>query len=628
MRFSKHTAAVAVRSAFERGEYLCDAKGLKPGDIAKRSDRSQILNGAGVVCYIAGPAALGLALNRYSTRGDTDTGQSSISEPLGKIALRLSNEIGSGVKEFANWDDDSVAKFLIDSASNENDSNSQSFWLHINQKLMILEANGGDMLVATIEGVGTTLGSQFQAGQEKTCEMLENRFGVLQEWLLDRLRENGKSTAPSLVQSKNVNAARLTSRPRKLVMNGMEPEKTVAGKGGTVKKPGPTKNLAAKTQTKSNTFKAKNVEGGAAFSKQEISDWKRQATRGNGDPEASYQLSLAYANGWGVKQSDTQAKVYLALASKGGHKEAGILHRNHKLPFAAKVAGPEHATEGRKVLSLVGNGASGDGDSPKALNAKEATVALQGSNSMSMGAPSKAQTEHTASREVAPKPTPPAVSTLSLMEHGGMHSALLSPPDARVDMVTTPGASEGLRSALRSPSPIRNPSPTASGVVTKSTPSAAAQSGGNGGTSPCKPHYESKWIKALSERKEHMPIISECTQTPLGPKILFSEADCPASRGTFRREVNDILGNSTRVPTTQTPQKTANSPSVQTPGQNAERLQQVRDMVSQRKLHRSSFEHPVKDGDLLRACKACSPRYSPVRKSPSLRSPLSTLTNR
>mmetsp|Transcript_7557 Transcript_7557/g.15520 ORF Transcript_7557/g.15520 Transcript_7557/m.15520 type:complete len:318 (+) Transcript_7557:122-1075(+) len=317
MRFSKHTAAVAVRSAFERGEYLCDAKGLKPGDIAKRSDRSQILNGAGVVCYIAGPAALGLALNRYSTRGDTDTGQSSISEPLGKIALRLSNEIGSGVKEFANWDDDSVAKFLIDSASNENDSKSQSFWLHINQKLMILEANGGDMLVATIEGVGTTLGSQFQAGQEKTCEMLENRFGVLQEWLLDRLRENGKPTAPSLVQRKNVNAARLTSRPRKLVMNGMEPEKTVAGKGGTVKKPGPTKNLAAKTQTKSNTFKAKNVEGGAAFSKQEISDWKRQATRGNGDPEASYQLSLAYANGWGVKQSDTQAKVYLTLASNG-----------------------------------------------------------------------------------------------------------------------------------------------------------------------------------------------------------------------------------------------------------------------------------------------------------------------
>eukprot|EP00613_Pedinella_sp_CCMP2098_P041450 CAMPEP_0171792332 /NCGR_PEP_ID=MMETSP0991-20121206/66892_1 /TAXON_ID=483369 /ORGANISM="non described non described, Strain CCMP2098" /LENGTH=135 /DNA_ID=CAMNT_0012402373 /DNA_START=206 /DNA_END=609 /DNA_ORIENTATION=- len=67
----------------------------------------------------------------------------------------------------------------------------------------------------------------------------------------------------------------------------MAPEKTVASKGGTVKKQGPPKNLAAKTQTKSNTFKAKNVEGGAAFSKQEISDWKRQATRGNGDPEAS-----------------------------------------------------------------------------------------------------------------------------------------------------------------------------------------------------------------------------------------------------------------------------------------------------------------------------------------------------
>jgi len=109
----------------------------------------------------------------------------------------------------------------------------------------------------------------------------------------------------------------------------------------------------------------------------------------------------------------------------------------------------------------------------------------------------------------------------------------------------------------------------------------------------------------------------------------------------------------------QTPQKTANSPSVQvnvwlldcvhwlllifnfecafrpgyvplkqTPGQNAERLQKVRDMVSHSKLLRSSFEHPVKDGDLLSACKACSPRYSPVRKSPSLRSPLSTLTNR
>mmetsp|Transcript_7553 Transcript_7553/g.15511 ORF Transcript_7553/g.15511 Transcript_7553/m.15511 type:complete len:101 (+) Transcript_7553:224-526(+) len=100
-------------------------------------------------------------------------------------------------------------------------------------------------------------------------------------------------------------------------MNRMAPEKTVASKGGTVKKQGPPKNLAAKTQTKSNTFKAKNVEGGAAFSKQEISDWKRQATRGNGDPEASYQLSLAYANGWGVKQSDTQAKVYLTLASNG-----------------------------------------------------------------------------------------------------------------------------------------------------------------------------------------------------------------------------------------------------------------------------------------------------------------------
>ena len=106
------------------------------------------------------------------------------------------------------------------------------------------------------------------------------------------------------------------------------------------------------------------------------------------------------------------------------------------------------------------------------------------------------------------KPTS-QVSTLSLMEHGGMHSALLSPPDARVDMVTTPGASEGLRSALRSPSPIRNPFPTASGVVTKSTPSAAAQSGGNGGTSPYKPHYESTW---MSERKNRMPSISEVRQ--------------------------------------------------------------------------------------------------------------------